>query len=158
MLLQDCRCDFGGLKDATLAFVSRPNRVGTYLLHHLDDGVSEKFRTCFAELQQCGEPRIWVAEDTVTVSRSTSEHLYSGMTSKTMAYPGTTWPLLSVFQRNSLMWSWLRFSPNSLRMLSCQRNTSWLANLIVHEKVWETSNAPQAYPWRGPASAYRAPA
>ena len=39
-----------------------------YLFHKLDGGVGEEIRSCVAELLKSHEARIWVAENTMTVS------------------------------------------------------------------------------------------
>ena len=45
-------------------------------------------------------------------------------------HPGTTWPLFSVRQRYSLMWSCVMSFPMSFIMDSCHLRTSWLARLV----------------------------
>lgn len=106
-----------------------------YLLDHLNDRVSKQLRTRFAELQQGSEARIRVAQDTMAVSAPQSHSPISATPNEERlhSYPGTTWPLFRVFQRNSLMWSCVSLSPSSLRMLSCQRSTSWFAKLQVSQ-------------------------
>lgn len=81
-------------------------RENTHLLYELDDWVREQFRAGVAELLEGYEARVGVAEHTVAVSSTEKmSHELPRAPPLLFTYPGTTWPLFSVFHRNSFICS-----------------------------------------------------
>ena len=133
VLLQHTRGDIIRLHSTYSAtMVPKPTSPYAYLLNELDDGVLQQRRARLAELLERHEARVGAPQHAVAVAVPSfiSLAVACGVCpSRPAAHPGTTWPLFSVRQRNSLMSSCETLLPISFCMLSCQRSTSWFAKL-----------------------------